>query len=238
MRKNQHISPLSKPKTATLSIRNVLPIILLAAILLLSAVSCSSRKSASYRPNGVYHVVQPGQNLYRISLTYGVKLETVARVNGIRDVGSIDVGQRIFIPGAARLLDVPVVRPAAVAIPTILPVSGAITSNFGAWRSGHRHTGIDIAAPRGTKIKAAWDGIVIYSGKLSDYGLLVKIDHGNGLHSLYAHNDRNLVKRGQRVKKGEAIATVGNSGRTSGYHLHFEVRRNGKPVNPLNYINK
>lgn len=212
---------------------------LLAALLMLSSAACSSRRSASYRPGGVYHVVQPGQNLYRISLTYGVKLETVARVNGIRDASSIDVGQRIFIPGATRVLDVPIVKPAAAAsIPSILPVAGSITSGFGAWRSGHRHTGIDISAPRGTKIKAAWSGVVVYSGKMNDYGLLVKLDHGNGMQTLYAHNERNLVKRGQRVKKGQVIATVGRSGRTTGYHLHFEVRRNGRPVNPMNYLNQ
>ena len=116
----------------------------------------------------------------------------------------------------------------------IWPVSGPITSGFG-WRWGRMHEGIDIGAPCGTPIHAAASGTVIYSGWMSGYGNFVVIDHGNGLATAYAHQSAIYVSGGS-VSQGQVIGAVGSTGHSTGCHLHFEVRINGTPVNPLNYL--
>ncbi len=207
----------------------------LLALPVFSAVVSCAPKYAKSSASGVYHTVQPGQNLYRIALTYEVPIEVLIEANRISDPGQIKTGQRIFVPGARARLSVPVIRPRPAAVSS-LPLAGQITSYFGSPRGRHYHSGIDISAPRGSPIRAAQTGRVIFSGRLSDYGNTIKIQHDRGLVSLYGHNERNLVRPGQVVKKGQRIATVGRSGRASGYHLHFEVRRNGKPVDPLTVL--
>ena len=112
---------------------------------------------------------------------------------------------------------------------------GYITSPFG-MRWGKRHTGIDIGMPIGTDVKAADGGKGIYSGYKGGYGYCVIIDHGANVRTLYAHNSELKVKKGQKIYKGQTIAESGNSGRSTGPHLHFEVIKNGTPVNPSNYV--
>lgn len=121
------------------------------------------------------------------------------------------------------------------------PVSGDITSYFGyrihpILKKRKYHTGLDIAALMGTPIAASDTGVVIFSARNGGYGLMVTIDHGAGISTVYAHCSRLLVKKGQKVSKGETIAKVGTTGLSTGPHLHFEVRKDGVPVNPLNYI--
>ena len=116
----------------------------------------------------------------------------------------------------------------------IWPVSGPITSGFG-WRWGRMHEGIDIGAACGTPIHAAASGTVIYSGWMSGYGNFVVIDHGNGLATAYGHQSAIYVSGGS-VSQGQVIGAVGSTGHSTGCHLHFEVRVNGTPVNPLNYL--
>jgi murein DD-endopeptidase MepM/ murein hydrolase activator NlpD len=118
-----------------------------------------------------------------------------------------------------------------------VPVRGVVSSLFGSRAdpisgTAKFHDGIDIAAPSGTPIKAAAAGKVIFSGRLAGYGNLVEVDHGNGLVTRYGHNEANLVSMGDEIAAGQAIALVGSTGRSTGAHLHFEVRRAGKPVNP------
>ncbi len=115
------------------------------------------------------------------------------------------------------------------------PTRGRLTSGFG-MRWGSRHEGIDVAAPTGTPINAADGGKVSFAGKNGAYGNLVIVDHENGYQTYYAHNNSILVKKGDRVHKGQKIATVGSTGRSTGPHLHFEVRKGGKPINPLNFV--
>ena len=116
------------------------------------------------------------------------------------------------------------------------PVEGVLTSGFGL-RRGQMHTGIDIAAPLGTPITAAASGKVIYSdNKQRGYGNLIIIEHDSGFFSLYAHNKVNLVHENDRVRQGQVIARIGMSGRTTGAHLHFEIRYHKKPVDPLKLL--
>ncbi|SHJ93268.1 M23 family metallopeptidase [Paramaledivibacter caminithermalis] len=112
---------------------------------------------------------------------------------------------------------------------------GVLTSPFG-MRWGRRHSGIDIGIPIGTDVKAADGGKVIFSGTKGGYGKCIIIDHGANVQTLYAHNSKLLVKKGTKVFKGQTIAKSGNTGRSTGPHLHFEVRKNGTPVNPAKYV--
>src|SRR5439155_18152375 len=114
----------------------------------------------------------------------------------------------------------------------IWPVSGPVTSPFG-MRWGRMHTGIDIGVPTGTPIHAAASGRVIIAGWVSGYGNLVFVDHGNGLSTGYAHQSQIAVSVGQDVAQGQVIGYVGCTGHCFGPHLHFEVRVNGVPVDPL-----
>ncbi|HTY80331.1 MAG TPA: M23 family metallopeptidase [Candidatus Bathyarchaeia archaeon] len=116
----------------------------------------------------------------------------------------------------------------------VWPVQGKVTSRFGPrgfFRVQHR--GVDIKAPKGTPVRAAAAGRVTFSGRQSSYGRVIKIDHPNGLRTIYAHNSRNFVKTGDRVKAGAIIAAVGQTGRATTNHLHFEVRRHGVARDPL-----
>ena len=117
----------------------------------------------------------------------------------------------------------------------IWPTSGTLTSGFG-WRWGRMHEGIDIAAPTGTPISAAASGTVIHAGWMGGYGNLVVIDHGNGLATAYGHQSSIAVGSGTYVSQGQTIGYVGSTGHSTGPHLHFEVRVNGSPVDPLGYL--
>jgi len=131
-------------------------------------------------------------------------------------------------------------------IPSIVPVSNAtnrLVSGFGyrihpIYKSLKMHTGVDFTAPRGTPIYATGDGTVkrLNLSNFSGYGILCVIDHGYGYQTLYAHLSKLNVKPGQKVKRGEVIGYVGNTGLSTGPHLHYEVIKNGKPVNPINYF--
>ncbi|WP_457554215.1 peptidoglycan DD-metalloendopeptidase family protein [Desulfobacula sp.] len=125
--------------------------------------------------------------------------------------------------------------------PSIRPVKGWITSKFG-YRSspftGQKefHPGIDISNKSGTKIFATANGKISYAGRKMYFGNFVVIDHGHGRVTRYGHLKKLLVKRGQKVKRGDVIALMGNTGKSTGPHVHYEVRINGTPVNPLNFI--
>ncbi len=117
----------------------------------------------------------------------------------------------------------------------VYPVRGTLTSRYGT-RWGRLHSGIDLAAPIGTKIKASDGGEVTFSGYNGSLGYMVAIDHGGGRVTWYGHCSKLYVKKGERVYQGQHIANVGNTGRSTGPHLHFEVHINGKAKNPLNYL--
>jgi murein DD-endopeptidase MepM/ murein hydrolase activator NlpD len=134
-------------------------------------------------------------------------------------------------------------RIAAEQLPFSIPVRGSFrnTSGFGyrtdPFNGGRRlHAGVDFAGARGTSIVAGGDGRVIFAGRQSGYGLMVEIDHGFGITTRYAHLSRLTVSEGERVSRGEHIGDMGCTGRCTGTHLHYEVRRNGDPVNPMTFI--
>jgi murein DD-endopeptidase MepM/ murein hydrolase activator NlpD len=118
------------------------------------------------------------------------------------------------------------------------PVEGSVVSRFGRRGLWGWHRGVDIKAPRGAPIHAAAAGIVVFSGRQSSYGRVIKIAHPNGLVTIYAHNSANFVKAGDRVKGGALIGAVGRTGRATTNHLHFEVRRQGVAHDPLTLLRR
>lgn len=208
-----------------------------------ATASCGSR--------GVTHVVQPGETLYRIGQAYGVPHTELARVNHLRDPDRIYPGQKLFIPGARRPVRSSAGRRLAARPPAKQPTTppkdreaprfdwplarGTLTAGFGP-RGDAFHDGIDVTAPMGAPVRAAADGEVVYAGHLPGYGNLVILRHRGGYVTVYAHNERNYVKRGQRVQRGQLIAALGRSGRTSGPNLHFEIRHRNVAVDPLRYL--
>lgn len=190
---------------------------------------------------GVFHVVKPGQTLWRIAHAYGVDETELARLNDVRSAAELRAGQSLWIPGASRVLDVPVVAPApAPAEPARRarfewPIKGVLVSLFGK-RGGEHHDGIDIAAPEGTRIGAAARGRVIFAGQERGYGNLAIVDHGGGEATVYAHCRELDVRVGEEVRTGQLIGEVGRTGRATGPHLHFEVREHAIPRNPLLFL--
>jgi murein DD-endopeptidase MepM/ murein hydrolase activator NlpD len=218
------------------------------------ASGCARHKIPLERPSppperkGVYHVVERHQTLYRICKTYGVDLKRVTSLNGIADPSKIETGQRIIIPGAKKVLKVEIYIDDVAAEPAekvkivykkldfIWPVEGKINDVFEEAES-RRHQGIDISSPAGTPIKASNAGTVIYSNNtIKGYGNLVILRHSEEFVTVYAHNQVNLVEEGAWVEKEQIIGKVGQTGRASGPHLHFEIRKNNKPVDPLLFL--
>jgi murein DD-endopeptidase MepM/ murein hydrolase activator NlpD len=201
------------------------------------------------QPQGILHVVKSGENLFRIGKAYDVPYRELARINRISDPHQIRAGQRIFVPGATRRLPVEIITPSEAAVERsrhpdlraaspdgfLWPIHGAVSSEFGP-RGETFHDGIDIGAPEGTPIRAIEKGVVLYSDQLRGYGNLVIVRHPGGFVSVYAHNRANLVREGQEVKRGEVIAEVGSTGRVSGPHLHFEIRKDNIAQDPLYYL--
>jgi murein DD-endopeptidase MepM/ murein hydrolase activator NlpD len=235
-------------------LRNILSLLLLSVILTISGCARHRvpRQVQSPMPErkGVYHVVERHQTLYRICKTYGVEIKEVASLNGITDLGQIQTGQRIFIPGAKKALKVEVYIDDVLAEPGekdrekiaygklnfLWPLEGKVTNSFNESES-QRHQGVDIPSSAGTPIKASSSGTVIYSGNtIKGYGNLIILRHSDEFVTVYAHNQTNLVEEGSRVERGQIIGKVGQTGRATGHHLHFEIRRNNKAVDPLLFL--
>jgi LysM repeat protein len=183
------------------------------------------------KPKDIIHYVQKGETLWNISRKYQVSLQSITSTNQISENSRIVVGQRLVIPN---------VRSSSLFSRSFIwPLNGLITSHFGMRTLGGRrdyHTGIDIDGHTGASIRVVESGKVSFSGYINGYGNVIIIDHAAGYSTVYAHNSSNLVKKGQNVTKGDIIARLGATGNATGSHLHFEIRENGKPVNPLNYL--
>lgn len=205
---------------------------------------------------GIYHRVSKGESFENIVKLYGVNEKKLIRLNKIDDPSKIKPGDTIWIPRASRAKsakstkrNVSDKRKKQKTAKTrqnkekqsksftktvfIWPLKGEIISGYGN-KSGEQHDGIDISAQTGDPIKAAASGRVIYSGgEIKGYGNMIIIKHKGSYSSVYAHNDENLVSKGIFVKTGEIIARVGDSGRSSGPILHFEIRNGKESQDPL-----
>jgi LysM repeat protein len=200
--------------------------------------------------DGVVHIVQPGQTLWRIARAYDVDLGRLAEANGINDPTRVDVGMPLFIPGARATIMVapypappPSARMGSVirsepAADFLWPVTGGeFMRPFGEPRRHHHHAGVDIRGTLGQDILAARDGVVAFCGGTeTGYGTMVVLDHGDGVQTLYAHAEKTLVKRGDAVHRGQPIALLGRSGNATTEHCHFELRLENRPVDPMPYL--
>lgn len=194
-----------------------------------STVASTSPETSS----GGAYTVRKGDTLWSISRRLGVPLQDLLRINGLRETSILQIGQVLRVPSRGNVSTPASSRRAQSGF--IWPVSGRLTSRFGLRGRGF-HRGIDIVAPRGAFVRAAQSGVVSYSGWMSGYGRVVIITHSSGMQTVYAHNSVNLVREGQRVNQGDPIARVGSTGNATTSHLHFEIRQNGNPVDPLQFL--
>jgi LysM repeat protein len=205
------------------------------------------RRGAAPSAAGVaVHTVRPGESLWSISRAHGVTAEAIARANRIGLHQPIQVGARLAIPTSAIpdtgqeppspaeiILGRP---PAAPALAFQWPiVNPSVASPFGQRRQGW-HGGIDIQAGRGTPVHAAAAGMVIASGWEPGYGRVIRLWHPFDFMTLYAHNHENRVRVGDWVERGQVIASVGSTGRSTAPHLHFEIRLAGRKYDPLFWL--
>jgi murein DD-endopeptidase MepM/ murein hydrolase activator NlpD len=189
------------------------------------------------------HIVSRGETLWHISKQYGVNIHDIMAVNHIEDPTHIIAGTQLIIPSTAY--KTPRGTTPASFTPSqksyigkegfIWPIRGKITTYFGKTKS-KVSKGIDIKAPLGAYVKASQSGKVIFSGNYGPFGKTVILQHPSGFSSVYAHNRINLVKKGQWVRQGQNIATVGMTGHAYTPTLHFEIRRKSTAVDPLKYM--
>ncbi len=192
------------------------------------------------------YTVARGDTLYRIARHYGVSVGRLMAANSISDPRDLSVGQRLVIPGTYQTASIGAAVPGMeTATPYrgirgdrqfAWPVAdGTVTSGFGI-RGGVMHDGVDIAAPVGTPVLAAGGGTVIFCGRLHGYGNTIIIQHDPHYVTVYGHDERNLVREGEPVRRGQEIGEIGTTGHTTGANLHFEVRRDNIARNPLAYL--
>lgn len=186
-------------------------------------------------PRTRHHVVSRGETGFTIAYNHGVPWRDIAVANGLDPDAPIRAGQKLLIP---TLIDHGEADPAASAAAPIAPafhwpLAGTVRRGFTARGQRNYHDGLDIRAPRGTAVRAAAEGKVLFAGdEPEQFGNLVVIDHGNGWHSSYAFLSRITVKAGDAVKRDERVGLVGSTGRARGNELHFELRRDNRPVDP------
>ncbi|MDR2521209.1 MAG: M23 family metallopeptidase [Spirochaetaceae bacterium] len=188
--------------------------------------------------DGIPYTVAKGDSYQKIAAAFNVPLEAILDANDIQDE-KITIGAQLFIPGAKmKREDLKL----AMGELFIYPVSGRLTSGFG-WRKdpftgGDRrfHSAIDLSAAVGSPVKAAMDGTVSTVGFNAVFGRYLILTHAGGYQTMYAHLNSSAVSEGQRVRQGDKIAEVGNTGRSTGPHLHFAVYKNGRAINPLEHL--
>src|ERR1700722_118812 len=205
-------------------------------------------------------IVRAGDTLYSIANQYGVDMSTLASANNLQPPYTLRVGDSLLLPAAPEQVaaqeGLPAPPPGAAASAPAKPegplpappprggrflwpvsVKGKVVERFGAGPNGTHNDGINIAAPKGTPVRAADAGVVAYAGnELKGYGNLLLIKHAGGWMTAYAHNDVLLVRRGETVKRGQEIAKVGLTGVSGPPQLHFEIRRGTKALDPDQYL--
>ena len=200
---------------------------------------------------GSWYTVGPGDTPVVIAQRAGIPLEDLLEINGLRRNDELEAGQVVFLYGNTTALPPPGPSPTVAPAPSVPESKPAppgqaplrwplaaprVTSRFGK-RWGRLHEGIDMGAAIGTPVYAAAAGEVVYSGdRVRGYGNMVVLRHPKGLVTVYAHNSRLLVRAGDVVRAGQEIARVGDTGRSTAPHLHFEVRRQDVPVDPIPFL--
>lgn len=235
---------------AAASLASAAVITIVVAIVVCSGCSTSAPRNPALAQHGgnarpVEHIVRPGETVYHIAHAYGVSVQRLLEANHLSDSRDLRVGQSLLIPGSCTYASLggseSALGSAMWNVPRAArqfswPVwSGSVTSGFG-MRHGTMHDGVDIAAPVGTAVRAADSGVVVFVGTLNGYGNTVIVRHSDNYVTVYGHNSRILVSEGSSVARGQAIAQVGTSGRTTGPNLHFEVRYDNHAYNPLSYL--
>ena len=192
--------------------------------------------------NGLVHTIKSGQTLTDISATYGVSVDAITGANGISSSSTIFAGARLVIPGASSAFwDTVTTLSRGSTAQFIWPLQGAVVSSFG-WRQHpvldmrHHHDGIDLDVPEGTTVYASAGGEVYFYGEQPGYGNVLILEHAGGFYTLYGHLKSSLVNKGQYVEKGQRVAISGNTGISSGPHLHFELRNGEFPVDPVSFL--
>ena len=187
--------------------------------------------------SGAIHTVKRGDTLWDVARAYGASVAAITKVNPQVNPAALRLNEKVLIPGvkprntASSLTTTTAVTSSGFA----WPASGRITSTFGP-RWGAFHAGIDLGIRTGSSIRASLAGTVSFSGSAGGYGLLVKITHAGGYETRYAHNSKLLAKPGDKVSAGQIIALSGNTGASTGPHLHFEIRKAGVALNPMKHL--
>jgi murein DD-endopeptidase MepM/ murein hydrolase activator NlpD len=186
------------------------------------------------------HVIRKGETMWDIATRYNISLARLKAANPTKNPVNLKISDKLVIPTdtlqVAQVMQEPS-RGWSVSPLFNWPIVGKITSGYG-WRSSGYHHGIDIAGDIGDPIKACAAGTVTFVGYKSVYGRTVVVDHPDGKQTLYAHVQAIKVAQGDTVARGQVIATVGMTGRTTGPHVHLEVRNNGELCNPLTYLSR
>jgi len=191
------------------------------------------------------HIVRRGETPFSIARRYDLDVASLIQVNRLQEPRDLRVGTTLRIP-ASRGEEVRVAARPSLALPEPpartgrgfdWPVAGTIVSTFGPKDRGLRNDGLNIAAPRGAPVRAAEDGVVAYAGDgLQGFGNLLLVRHADGWVTAYAHNEEMLVRRGDRVERGQMIARVGSTGSVTSPQLHFEVRRGRQALDPTGVL--
>jgi len=191
---------------------------------------------------GIVHIIQLGQTLSDIARSYAVPVETLMEANDLTSSSTIFAGDRILIPGATTSFwNNAVALSRGISTQFIWPLEGELVSEYG-WRvhpvleDRQHHDGIDLDVPEGTAVHASAGGEVFFYGEQPGYGNVLIIEHANGFYTLYGHLSDSFVFAGQYVEMGQAVARSGNTGISSGPHLHFELRNREYPIDPERYL--
>ncbi|MBI4845787.1 MAG: peptidoglycan DD-metalloendopeptidase family protein [Candidatus Omnitrophica bacterium] len=185
---------------------------------------------------GSYHIIKKNETLWKISRIYGVDLNELVLFNKISNACKIEVGEKVFIPDYMRKSELNI-NAADKKPEFIWPCKGLIVSCFNQLKQSVKNQGIDILARPGDEIIASAGGCIIFTSEnMRGYGKAIIIQHGGEFTSVYTQNEQNFVKVGDYVKQGQLIARAGATGRTSQCLVHFEIRKNNKPQNPLLYL--